>query len=111
MHIGNAIRLIRKELNISQYNLSMDCGLSQTSLSQIEKGIKRPSRETMRKICTVTEVPETLIYIIAIQEKDVPKSKRHVYRIIHPSLVSLALQMINSAAEYSEEKSLQIFSS
>jgi len=42
------------------------------------------------------EIPEMLIYIMAMQEEDVPEAKRDVYRIIYPTIVTLSLQMISS---------------
>lgn len=96
MNIGTAIRAIRKELDISQNRLAEKCGITQTSLSQIENGVKRPSSKTMRKICAAMEIPEMLIYIMAMQEEDVPETKRDVYRIIYPTIVTLSLQMISS---------------
>lgn len=97
MNIGRAIRAIRKEMDISQNRLAEMSNITQTSLSQIENGIKRPSAKSMLKICEALEVPEMLIYIMAMQEEDVPESKRHIYRIIYPSILSLSLQMIGPA--------------
>ncbi|MBX2905453.1 MAG: helix-turn-helix transcriptional regulator [Taibaiella sp.] len=96
MNIGSAIKSIRKKLAITQYELAEKCDLSQTSLSQIETGIKRPSQRTITKVCTVLDIPESIIYIVAMQETDVPASKRGVYELVYPSIKSLALQMVSS---------------
>lgn len=96
MNIGSAIKSIRKKLSITQYELADRCDLSQTSLSQIETGIKRPSQRTISKVCTVLDIPESIIYIVAMQESDVPASKRGVYELVYPSIKSLALQMVSS---------------
>ncbi len=96
MNIGSAIKSIRKKLSITQYELAERCDLSQTSLSQIETGIKRPSQRTISKVCTVLDIPESIIYIVAMQESDVPASKRGVYELVYPSIKSLALQMVSS---------------
>ena len=96
MNIGSAIKSIRKKLSITQYELAEKCDLSQTSLSQIETGIKRPSQRTIAKVCTVLDIPESIIYIVAMQESDVPPSKRGVYELVYPSIKSLALQMVSS---------------
>jgi len=96
MNIGSAIKSIRKKLSITQYELAEKCDLSQTSLSQIETGIKRPSQRTISKVCTVLDIPESIIYIVAMQESDVPPSKRGVYELVYPSIKSLALQMVSS---------------
>jgi transcriptional regulator with XRE-family HTH domain len=96
MNIGSAIKSIRKKLSITQYELAEKCDLSQTSLSQIETGIKRPSQRTISKVCAVLDIPESIIYIVAMQESDVPPSKRGVYELVYPSIKSLALQMVSS---------------
>lgn len=96
MNIGSAIKSIRKKLAITQYELAEKCDLSQTSLSQIETGIKRPSQRTITKVCSVLDIPESIIYIVAMQESDVPASKRGVYELVYPSIKSLALQMVSS---------------
>ncbi len=96
MNIGSAIKSIRKKLAITQYELAEKCELSQTSLSQIETGIKRPSQRTITKVCNVLDIPESIIYIVAMQQSDVSPSKRGVYELVYPSIKSLALQMVSS---------------
>ncbi len=96
MNIGLAIKSIRKKLSITQYELAEKCALSQTSLSQIETGVKRPSQRTIAKVCAVLDIPESIIYIVAMQEADVPPSKKGVYELVYPSIKSLALQMVSS---------------
>ncbi len=96
MNIGFAIKSIRKKLAITQYELAEKCDLSQTSLSQIETGVKRPSQRTITKVCSVLDIPESIIYIVAMQESDVPASKKGVYDLVYPSIKSLALQMVSS---------------
>ena len=96
MNIGLAIKSIRKKLSITQYDLAEKCDISQTSLSQIETGVKRPSQRTISKVCHVLDIPESIIYIVAMQEGDVPESKRSVYELVYPSIKSLALQMVSA---------------
>jgi len=95
MNIGLAIKSIRKKLSITQQELAEKCGLSQTSLSLIETGVKHPSRRTIVKVCSVLDIPESVIYIVAMQKEDVPTSKKAVYDLIYPSIKSLALQMVS----------------
>ena len=96
MNIGLAIKSIRKTLSITQYELADRCELSQTSLSQIETGVKRPSQRTISRVCAVLDIPESIIYIVAMQEADVPASKKGVYDLVYPSIKSLALQMVSA---------------
>lgn len=94
MNLGIAIRSVRRQLGITQYELADKCGVSQTSLSQIENGVKRPSNRTIQKICGELEVPEAVIYILALQDTDVPDSKKGVYDMLFPSIKNLALQIV-----------------
>jgi transcriptional regulator with XRE-family HTH domain len=94
MHPGQGIRSIRRKLNVPQNELARKCGISQTSLSLIETGVKRPGKKTMGKICEVFDIPESIIYIMAMQETDVTPAKADMYRLLYPSMVSLALQII-----------------
>jgi len=96
MNIGSAIKSIRKKLGIPQWELAEKCSLSQTSLSQIENNIKRPSPKTLEKICNVLDVPESIIYIVAMEDVDIPESKKKAYKLIYPSIKSLAMQMVSA---------------
>lgn len=94
MELGSAIRKIRKHMGLSQGELSQLCEISQTALSQIESGVKNPSNKTIKKVCTVLGVPESLLYILGMNDKDVPPSKLSIYQAIFPLIQELAWQMI-----------------
>ena len=95
MNLGKAIMSVRKQLGIKQYELAEMCGISQTSLSQIETGVKRPSPNTLKKICNAFEVPDSVLYILGMQDTDIPESKKEMYSLLFPSIKSLALQMVS----------------
>lgn len=96
MNIGLAIKSIRRQLDITQYQLADRCNISQTSLSQIENGVKRPSARTIKKVCEVLDVPESIIYILGMQDTDVPESRKSVYEMLFPSIKNLALQIVSA---------------
>ncbi len=96
MNLGYAIRSVRKQVGITQYELAERCNISQTSLSQIENSVKRPSTRTIKRVCEVLEVPESVIYILGMQETDVPTSKKGVYDMLFPSIRNLALQIVGN---------------
>ena len=98
MNIGLGIKSIRRKLNIGQVELASECGISQTSLSQIETGAKRPTQRTINKLCSALEIPECVLYIIAMQEDDISPAKRGLYKSIYPSITRLALQMVQPDA-------------
>lgn len=96
MNLGSAIRLVRKEVGVTQAELAERSKLSQTSLSQIETGTKNPSTRTIKRICNALDVPESLVYILGMNDTDVPESKQHMYKMLFPSIKSLALQIIST---------------
>lgn len=51
MDIGHRIRTIRKVHKQKLLNISQLTGLSQPFISEIERGVKVPSLETLEKIC------------------------------------------------------------
>lgn len=96
MNLGYSIKSIRKQLGITQYDLADKSGISQTSLSQIENAVKRPSNKTIQSICGVLEIPEAVLYILAMQDSDVPHNKKNVYDMLFPSIKNLALQIVGN---------------
>lgn len=95
MNIGIAIRSIRRQSGMPQFELAEKCGISQTSLSQIENGAKRPSTRTLQKVCEILDVPQSIIYILGMQETDVPASRKKAYDMLFPSIRSMALQIVS----------------
>ncbi|MEI8280118.1 MAG: helix-turn-helix transcriptional regulator [Bacteroidota bacterium] len=96
MNVGIAIKQVRKQLGLTQQELAVKCNISQTSLSQIENGNKRPSAKTTKKICTALDIPESVIYILGMQDTDVPESKQNMYKLLFPSIRSLALEIVGT---------------
>ena len=87
MNLGKSIRSIRKSKGWSQKDLCDRCGLTQTSLSQIETGYTdMPTRKNIKKICQVLDTPEFLLYLLSIEELDVPERNRKIYRDAFPAI-------------------------
>lgn len=94
MNLGLAIKRIRTEKGISQGSLAEQCEISQTSLSQIEKGVKRPNPKTLKNICESLEVPETIIYLYGMEESDVPEEKKELYNHLYPTVESMIKRLL-----------------
>ena len=94
MNIGVAIKKIRTGKELTQGDLSKLTVISQTSISQIEKGIKRPSQKNLQKICRALEVPETIIYFYGLEESDIPQNKKKVYSFIYPAIEEMVKKLI-----------------
>lgn len=94
MNIGIALKSVRNQLGISQEDLSKKTGISQTSISQIENGIKSPSKKTILKICSVLQIPEAVLYIIGMENSDIPNSRKEIFNELFPQIKELAVKII-----------------
>jgi len=103
MNIGTPIKAVRKQLLITQTELANKCSLSQSALSGIENGDKTPTQCTINKICEVLNIPESIIYIMALEERDIPESKRATFRIIHPMIKVLVLQIARQVTVFKSD--------
>lgn len=92
MNLGQAIKEIRKQQGLTQTELSKKAKITQTALSQIENG-KRPGDKTLKKLSEALKTPEALLYIMAMEKKDVPASKRLLYEQLFPAIKGLILQI------------------
>ena len=86
MNIGKALKQLRKERNVSQSDLFKLTNITQTSLSQIEKGTFMPTQKTIAKICEALKINTAVVYLCAIEETDVPESKKEVYNLFYPQV-------------------------
>jgi transcriptional regulator with XRE-family HTH domain len=55
--LGEKVRLLRKEKNLSLRSLAKDVGVTASFLSQVERGLADPSLGTLRKIAEMLGVP------------------------------------------------------
>jgi transcriptional regulator with XRE-family HTH domain len=94
MEIGTAIKKIRTEKGLTQGNLAEKCQISQTSLSQIEKNLKRPSAKNLSKICHELNVPEPILHLMSIQESDVPERKREAFSQLYPVIQNMITSLV-----------------
>jgi len=94
MNIGTAIRTVRKEQQISQGILAEMIGLSQSSLSLIESGESIPSPKSLAAICRVLRVSPALLYMLGIEESDVPEERRAIYTALGSTFKALAMQLL-----------------
>lgn len=95
MNLGKAVKQIRQHHGISQVELSERTGLSQTSISQIENGVKNPSKRSIGTICQHLNVPEAVLYVMGMEPSDVPESRKDIYQELYPAMRDFALQMMD----------------
>ena len=94
MNIGNAIKQARSHFGLSQVELSERTGISQTSISQIESGVKNPSKRSIKKICDTLEIPEAILYVMGMEDADVPASRKNAYNELYPAMKDFAIQLL-----------------
>lgn len=73
MSIRNNIRYYRAVLGISQLELALRCGISQNAISDLERGVYRPTLDTACTIADILHQPLRSVFPIYIH-----KSKKNV---------------------------------
>lgn len=94
MNIGNAIKKIRQDKGFAQGEFAIKCNLSQTSLSQIETGVKRPNPKNFKNICKNLGIPEALIYLYALEDDDIPQKKKEFFKTMYPIVMDLVGKLV-----------------
>jgi len=89
MDLGTTIKKIRKQRKLTQGEFSVQCGISQTYLSQIENNQKEPNLSVIKAIGEKLKVPLPILFFLSITEEDVEPNKKKAYSIIGPSVKSL----------------------
>lgn len=93
MKLGNSIKAVRMNRNLTQSQLAGLCKISQTALSQIESNKKNPGNKTIQKICDGLHIPAAVLYIMGLDESDVPEKRKEIFTLLYPSIKNLALEI------------------
>lgn len=96
MNIGKAIKELRISKNLNQSEFAAQCDLTQTSLSQIESGMKRPNPTTMKKICDFFQISEPVIYLLATEESDIPEKNKLLYQSLFHNIKNALIDMLSN---------------
>jgi len=88
--------LIIKELRVSkmkqnQTEFAEGCGITQTYLSQLETGHKKPSTDLLEKIANHVDVPLPIIFWKSITENHISEDKRESFKRLKPSIDNLIM--------------------
>jgi XRE family transcriptional regulator, regulator of sulfur utilization len=91
MNIGQSIKKLRKERlpHLTQGEYASTIGITQTYLSQIESGKKKPSTDLLEKIAKDFDMPLPIIFWYGIEEQDVRESKKEYFLFLKPSIDKL----------------------
>lgn len=88
--------LIIKDLRVSkmkqnQTEFAEGSGITQTYLSRIETGHKKPSTDLLESIANYVEVPLPIIFWRSITESDISEEKRESFNRLKPGIDNLIM--------------------
>lgn len=91
MEIGTAIKLLRKERNLTQKALAEMCDISVNALSQIEINASFPQKSTISKICESLDYPISYLLFFSISDDDIPEEKKIVFNSLNSAIKSILI--------------------
>lgn len=94
MNLGKTIKHIRKQKGITQSDISSNCNISMTYLSQIENNKKEPSINMLKNISDYLDIPVPVLFFLSMSEDDIQPNKKEAYKIIYPSIKNLLSHFI-----------------
>lgn len=84
MNLGQTIKRIRKEKNVSQSVLAKQCEISQTYLSKIENDKKEPTILVLKNISSNLDIPLPILFFLAVDEDDVKEERKTQFNEFAP---------------------------
>jgi len=89
MNIGQAIRILRKNDLMNQEEFASSVGITQSYLSLIEKGHKKPSLEVLQQMADILKTPLPVLFWFGVEREDVSEHKQYIYDTLKPSIDKL----------------------
>lgn len=96
MNIGNAIKVLRQQKGLKQTDFAVQCGLSQSYLSSIEKGRKEPTLSILKQIANALSIPMPVLVFFSIDQEDIDDNKKEAFKMLEPSIKGLINDVFNS---------------
>lgn len=92
MNYGSIIRKLRKEkYSENQVDFSKRIGITQSYLSSVENGNKKPSIDLLETISLLTNVPLPIMFWQSLTDENIPVGKKEMFNQIKPSIDSLIM--------------------
>ena len=95
MNVGEAIRTLRKNEFLNQEEFAASVGITQSYLSLIEKGHKKPSLEVLQQMADILNTPLPVLFWFGIEKEDVSEEKQYIYKTLKPSIDKLINEVFN----------------
>lgn len=89
MNLGSTIKNLRKKKKLTQEEFAIECGITQTYLSQIENNLKEPNVATLKGIAKQFSLPLPILFFLSMTDEDVQPNKRKAFNLIDISMKSL----------------------
>jgi len=89
MNIGKAIKDLRQQKGLKQTDFAIQCGLSQSYLSSIEKGRKEPTLNILKQIANALAIPMPVLVFFSLGQEDIAESKKEAFKMLEPSIKGL----------------------
>ncbi len=93
MEIGATIKHLRQEKGIKQVELANQSQISQTYLSQIEKGLKTPKLDVLEKISKVLNIPLPILSFLSLDKDMIAEEKRELYDKMMPPVKNIVKEL------------------
>lgn len=93
--IGKVIHKLRKRKGLTQKGLCEKLDITLSYLSMIENSKANPSIKLTEKMSKVFEVPVSVMFFFTITEKDIPKEKVEVYKVVMPRISNFFLSLFD----------------
>lgn len=79
--IGDRIRDARKAAGLTQRQLAEKIGVSNTSISNWEKGLSRPDPDTIQYLCWALNVEPNFFFMESVPMSSTPVAAKNIIRI------------------------------
>lgn len=96
MNIGNAIKQVRKKVGMNQYDFACMVGITQTHLSLIEAGKRKPSLVLMERVAEQMFIPLPLLFWLTMDVNDVKRGKEEIFKLLKPSIDTFILEVFDN---------------
>lgn len=91
--IGLIIKEYRVKRSINQKNFAKKIGITQSYLSLMEHGKKKPSLPMLNKICSELLIPLEALLFLSMDNKNIEQSKRQEFDIMKPIIDKMINQL------------------
>jgi|DEB0MinimDraft_6_1074348.scaffolds.fasta_scaffold75759_2 transcriptional regulator with XRE-family HTH domain len=89
MNLPKILKNIRTFNKLTQLELSDKLSISRSYISQLEKGVKKPTNETLQKYSEAFDIPLSVIYLFAENLDNKEDLKNNAKKLLTKSSLSL----------------------